>query len=210
MGLSPLQKVLLIVLSMQAIMNYDVWGAWIAPSLGVGPNAPLNDTCVPTQLQQGSAVRAVEAWTDAKFPAEKLVIGVAAYGRSFRVTPSAAFGDSSSSPDAGDAESGNSQSPSSTTQQLASYPPFDASNPPNGDKWDGAAGVDQCYNSVPPGGIWTFGGLIDGGFLKEDGTPDVDNGIGYRFDECSQTVCNGCQYENEKLRLIGFFPAIRV
>ena len=165
-------------------MNYDVWGAWILSSLGVGPNAPLNDTCAPSQVQQGSAVRAVEAWTAANFPANKLVLGIAAYGRSFHVTPAAAFGTLSPSPDGGD----GGQAPASTTQQLVAYPPFDASNPPSGDRWDGAAGLDQCGNSVPPGGIWTFWGLIDGGFLKQDGTPAVESGIGYRFDECSQTV----------------------
>ncbi|KAG9121581.1 hypothetical protein FRC07_002405, partial [Ceratobasidium sp. 392] len=31
------------VLDYIAIMNYDIWGPW---STGVGPNAPLNDTCV--------------------------------------------------------------------------------------------------------------------------------------------------------------------
>ena len=80
------------------------------------------------------------------------------------------------------------QTPASATQALVPYPPFDASNPPNGDRWDGAAGVDQCGNSVPPGGIWTFDGLIEGGFLNTDGTPDLESGIAYRFDNCSQTV----------------------
>ena len=167
-------------------MNYDIWGSWIPSSLGVGPNAPLDDTCVSSQLQQGSAVRALEAWTSAGFPASKLTLGVAAYGRSFRVTPASAFGsDNSGSPAGG--ESG-AQTPASATQALVPYPPFDASNPPNGDRWDGAAGVDQCGNSVPPGGIWTFGGLIEGGFLNTDGTPDLESGIAYRFDNCSQTV----------------------
>lgn len=50
-----------------AIMNYDVWGSW---SAGVGPNAPLDDSCAPTKA--GSAASAVKAWTDAKFPVDKV------------------------------------------------------------------------------------------------------------------------------------------
>ena len=50
-----------------AIMNYDVWGSW---SGSVGPNAPLDDSCAPTQA--GSAASAVKAWTGAQFPANKV------------------------------------------------------------------------------------------------------------------------------------------
>lgn len=85
------------------------------------------------------------------------------------------------------------------------YPPFDASKQPAGDKDDGTAGIseltktqqreterrwiglDQCGAPVGIGGLFNFWGLIDGGFLKADGTPAP--GIDYRFDECSQTVC---------------------
>lgn len=49
------------------IMNYDIWGSW---SSTVGPNAPLNDSCAPTQ--DGSAVSAVKAWTSAGFPADQV------------------------------------------------------------------------------------------------------------------------------------------
>ena len=50
-----------------AIMAYDVWGSW---STAVGPNAPLDDSCAPAQA--GSAESAVNAWTAAKFPANKV------------------------------------------------------------------------------------------------------------------------------------------
>ncbi|KAI8986628.1 glycoside hydrolase [Trametes punicea] len=151
------------VLDYVAIMNYDVWGSW---SNAVGPNAPLNDTCAPAADQQGSAVSAVKAWTGAGFPANQLVLGVASYGHSFKVSNSAAL-------------SGNTLQP---------YPAFDKADQPLGDKWDSdaPAGVDQCGNPTGgPSGIFDFFGLIDGGFLTANGT--VADGIDYRFDECSQT-----------------------
>ena len=151
-----------------AIMNYDVWGSW---SSSVGPNAPLNDTCASGADQQGSAVSAVKAWTDAGFPANQLVLGVASYGHSFKVASTAAF------------------SGSSDSTALAAYPAFDASEQPLGDSWDAVApaGVDQCGNPTAggPSGIFDFWGLIEGGFLTANGT--AADGIAYRFDECSQT-----------------------
>ncbi|KAF8645648.1 hypothetical protein AX16_007668 [Volvariella volvacea WC 439] len=143
-----------------AIMNYDIWGRWSQP--GVGPNAPLDDTC--SSNQAGSAVSAVRAWTSAGFPASKLGLGVAAYGHSYHVERSAAV---------------------DSAGQLVPYPPFDASLQPRGDSQDGEAGVDQCGNPVPVGGIFNFWGLIEGGFLNADGT--AASGIDYRFDNCSQT-----------------------
>ncbi|ESK96283.1 glycoside hydrolase family 18 protein [Moniliophthora roreri MCA 2997] len=150
------------VLDHIGIMNYDVWGSW-SPS--VGPNAPLDDTCAPTKA--GSAVSAVKAWTDAGFPADQIALGVAAYGHSFHVAQTAAL---------------NAQS---NTLQL--YPAFDKALQPHGDSQDGEAGVDQCGNPVPVGGIFNFWGLVDGGFLNQDGTADTQAGIVYRYDNCSQT-----------------------
>ena len=48
-------------------MSYDIWGSW---SSGIGPNAPLDDSCAPTRA--GSAKSAVAAWTGAKFPASQV------------------------------------------------------------------------------------------------------------------------------------------
>ena len=143
------------------IMNYDVWGPW-SPS--VGPNAPLDDSCAP--IQDGSAMSAVKAWTGANFPANKIVLGVAAYGHSYYVTTSAAL------------ESGSNT--------LTPYPAFVNSMQPPGDSWDSPAGVDQCGNPTPVGGIFNFWGLVEGGFLTQNGTPAA--GIDYRYDNCSQTV----------------------
>jgi len=49
------------------IMSYDIWGSW---SSGIGPNAPLDDSCAP--MRAGSAKSAVAAWTGAKFPASQV------------------------------------------------------------------------------------------------------------------------------------------
>jgi chitinase len=148
------------VLDYITIMNYDVWGSWSTG--GVGPNAPLNDTC--STKKEGSAVSAVQAWTAAKFPSNKIVLGVASYGHSYFVKKS----------DALDASG-----------KLKPYPPFDASQQPHGDSWDAPAGTDVCGNPTPIGGIFNFWGLISGGFLTQAGTPAP--GIHYRFDSCSQT-----------------------
>lgn len=143
------------------IMNYDIWGSW---SASVGPNAPLNDTCAPPADQQGSAVSAIKAWTSAKFPANKIVLGVASYGHSFHVDKSSA----------------------EMSNTLVPYPPFSASIRPSGDKWDDPPGVDQCGNPTGVGGIFDFWGLIAGGFLNKNGR--AAKGILYRYDNCSQTV----------------------
>ncbi|KAH9057928.1 glycoside hydrolase family 18 protein [Lactarius deliciosus] len=150
------------VLNYIEVMNWDVWGSW---SNGVGPNAPLDDSCAPTSDQEGSAVSAVKAWSTAGFPANQIILGVASYGHSFHVNQSSAL----------DA-SGNIQL----------YAPFDKSQQPAGDKWDSTAdGVDVCGNPNVVGGIFDFWGLIDAGFLRCDGT--VANGIEYVFDNCSKT-----------------------
>jgi len=63
-----------------AVMNYDVWGPWFST---VGPNAPLNDAYAAHANQQGSAVSAVKAWSDAGMPVNKILLGVASYGYSY-------------------------------------------------------------------------------------------------------------------------------
>ncbi|KAI0305232.1 chitinase [Multifurca ochricompacta] len=148
------------VLNYIDVMNYDVWGSW-EPS--VGPNAPLDDSCAPSP--QGSAKSAVKAWTNAGFPANQIILGVPAYGSSYRVDPKDAY---------------------DTSGKLKPYVPFDRSKQPAGDKWDSTAGgVDVCGNPNVVGGVFNFWGLIDGGFLTEKGTPA--KGIDYTFDQCSQT-----------------------
>ncbi|KAI0049237.1 glycoside hydrolase family 18 protein [Auriscalpium vulgare] len=154
------------VLDYVAIMNYDVWGPWAATA---GPNAPLDDACVadPATQAVGSAVSAVNAWHATGIPYNKIVLGVAGYGHSFRVKPADAL-------------------PQGANGPLASYPVFDAADQPLGDKWDDPnPGPDVCGNPQGAGGAFDYWGLIEGGFLYADGTPAA--GISYSFDACSQT-----------------------
>ncbi|KAJ6572049.1 glycoside hydrolase family 18 protein [Mycena capillaripes] len=150
------------VLDRIAIMAYDVWGSW---SDTVGPNAPLNDSCASAVHQDGSAVSAVNAWTAANFPANQITLGVASYGHSFRVAPSAALSEDNS---------------------IALYPDFDASAQPMGSAdTPGDTSKDPCGNPNGVSGVFTFSGLISSGFLDSTGTAAA--GIDYTFDSCSQT-----------------------
>ncbi|KAF9462447.1 endochitinase [Collybia nuda] len=151
------------VLDYIAIMNYDLKSS---PSTGAGPNAPLDDACAPPDRQFGSATSAVSAWTAAGMPFNQIVLGVPAYGRSYRVAPVDAF-----------------VKGSNTT--LALYPFYDMNHKPPGDKWNGEGGLDVCGIYQPPGGVYAYPSLIEGGFLNSDGS--VKHGIAYRYDECSET-----------------------
>jgi chitinase len=152
------------VLDYIAIMNYDINGPW---SAAVGPNAPFQDSCAPPEFQAGSGVSAVSDWHAAGMPLDQIVLGVAAYGHSFRVAKSDAFSNGSQT-------------------QLALYPPFDTSNPPVGDAWDDQAGVDECGNFASQGGVINFWGLIQQGYLNANGTSK--KGVPSIFDQCTQTV----------------------
>lgn len=157
-----------------AIMNYDIWGPW---SDTVGPNAPLNDTCAANATQKvGSAVSAIEAWTTAGMPADQIVLGVAGYGHGFSVAPADAL---------------------TSDNTIALYAPFNKTANPAGDAWDeepAAGSVDICGNPQTLAGTWNFWGLVEGGFLNENGTANTAGGIAYKFDECSQTVSDNCRH----------------
>lgn len=172
------------VLDYIAIMDYDVFGpGW---SKVAGPNAPLNDTCAPSGQQDGSAVSAVQAWTSAGFPANQIVLALAAYGHGFVVDSTAAFDTSNS----GAVASTTSTSMPPGTTLLAAYPPVANSSNPQGDPtdvWSAGGAVDECGRVTQPGwgGVWNFAGMISGGYLDQNGTAVA--GLGYRFDTCSQT-----------------------
>lgn len=57
------------------IMNYDIWGASANP----GPNAPYT-TCEGSWQPGANAVAAVAAWKAAGMPANKIMLGLPAYG----------------------------------------------------------------------------------------------------------------------------------
>ncbi|ESK93128.1 glycoside hydrolase family 18 protein [Moniliophthora roreri MCA 2997] len=160
------------------IMNYDVWGSW---SETVGPNAPLNDTCAAPAQQQGSAISSVNKWTQAGMPLEKIVLGVGAYAHSFSVNKTNAYVNG--------------------TKELAAYPPFNKDIHPKGDKWDDPEGaVDFCGVTNHAGGIFTFWGLIEHGYLNEDGSPKAP----YRFDNCSRTAY---AYDEKEQVMVSFDDA---
>jgi chitinase len=60
------------------VMAYDVYGSW---SSTTGPNAPF-DPAKGGNEPPVSFTTAAKAWSDAKFPREKIVMGLAFYGRS--------------------------------------------------------------------------------------------------------------------------------
>ncbi|TFK52796.1 glycoside hydrolase family 18 protein [Heliocybe sulcata] len=64
------------VMTYANIMNYDVNGASSTP----GPNAPLGNLCGTSSQPQASAEAAFSAWTNAGFPASKLMLGLPLYG----------------------------------------------------------------------------------------------------------------------------------
>ena len=71
------------VLDWVLLMNYDVWGTSANP----GPNAPLSNGCQTSSQPAANAEAAVDAWTAAGFPPNKLVLGVPSYGY---ISPSSA------------------------------------------------------------------------------------------------------------------------
>ncbi|KAF8973025.1 glycoside hydrolase superfamily [Flammula alnicola] len=150
------------VLDYIAIMNYDVKSN---PAIGAGPSSPLNDSCAPVGARFGSAASAVNDWTAAGMPANQIVLGVPAYGHSFVLSPSSG-------------KSGQNFT-------LKEYPIYNATLERVGDKWDGDGGVDVCGVTQGPGGVYTYWGLMEEGFLNRDGS--TTNGIDFLFDNCSQT-----------------------
>jgi chitinase len=145
-------------------MNYDVHGPWDAT---VGSNAPFKDSCAPPAMQAGSAVSAFEAWKNAGFLPNQIILGVAGYGHSFSVRREDAY--------------------NKTTGKIQLYAPFNKALQPHGDKWDSTTGdIDKCGNPTVVGGIFNFWGLVESNFLDDCGNPA--KGIDYTFDTCSKTV----------------------
>ncbi|KAJ7500623.1 chitinase [Mycena galericulata] len=152
------------VLDRIELMVYDTWGVLKT----AGPNAPLDSACEPTEYRasSGSAAGAVAAWTQAKFPADKIVLGLAAYGHSFNVTPAAAL--------------------NSSTGSLNPYPALGGPQPAGPSDTPAAdATPDQCGSPGTVSGVYTFAQLVSSGFLGTDGA--AGDGIHYTIEGCSQT-----------------------
>lgn len=56
--------------------NYDYSDSSATP----GPNAPFTNKCADTSQPGGNMVSAITSWTDAGFPADKILMGLPAYG----------------------------------------------------------------------------------------------------------------------------------
>lgn len=150
------------VLDYVMIMAYDLYGMWAA---NAGPNAPLDSAC-DARNDQGSAKMGVDAWLAAGMPADKVVLGIAAYGHGFRVNETAALGNGT---------------------ELNMYPAFNGSDRFQGSSWDNDPAIDECGNASPHTGTYPFWSMItEAGFLDESGEPLEGMVTGY--DECSQTV----------------------
>jgi chitinase len=147
-------------------MVYDIYGT--DDPRGIGPNAPLNGTC--GSQHYGSAVSAVQAWTDAHFPVYQIALGVASYGKTYKVQPSSASAFNQSGV-------GYSTAVSCDTFSKRVESNF---------TWDGTDGHDACGNPYPSGGVWNFNSMVSGGYLDTNGKPA--EGVEYRYDSCSQTV----------------------
>lgn len=149
------------VLDYIMIMNYDLYGMW---SANTGPNAPLASAC-DARNNQGSATAGIDAWIAAGVPADKIVLGVAAYGHGFRVNQTSALGNGT---------------------KLNFYANFNSSDRFQGSSWDNDPPIDDCGNAQPHGGTYPFWSMItEAGFLDESGEP-LD-GIVSAYDDCSQT-----------------------
>ncbi|KAJ7184763.1 glycoside hydrolase family 18 protein [Mycena filopes] len=149
------------VLDRIELMVYDTWGS----SKAAGPNAPLRDACAPTEYQFGSVTSMVAAWTGAKFPVEKIVLGLAAYGHSYNVTSAAAI---------------------NTTGSLNAYPaltPGGAQPVGTSDSPSDVGTKDVCGNANAVSGVFTFGGLVQAGYLDANGSANYN----YAVDACSGT-----------------------
>ncbi|KAI9494952.1 glycoside hydrolase superfamily [Zychaea mexicana] len=118
------------------IMTYDINGAW---NTTTGPNAPFNFE--PGYGDADSYVSGIQGWLQAGAPKNKLVPGIAFYGRSATSTVDM------------------SQSDSQYQGQVAS-------KPPHGDSYD--AFWQDPYCSKDPGslsGVWRYGNLRSQGVL---------------------------------------------
>ncbi|KAJ1720920.1 hypothetical protein LPJ53_004498 [Coemansia erecta] len=122
------------------ILAYDINGP---EDKTTGPNAPLNYEY--NRGVQQSLISAVDSWTAAKFPANKITVGLAFYGRSSKTTANM------------------------TTQPWNVYQPLESSVP----KGDGDDGLwaDRCTSKPASySGIWSYRNMRTQGLLKSNDT----------------------------------------
>ncbi|KAJ6604071.1 glycoside hydrolase superfamily [Mycena sp. CBHHK59/15] len=125
-----------------------------------------------------SVESAVEAWIAAQFPAEQIVLGLAAYGHSFNVTPTAAISNS----------------------VLNLYPALGGAQPVGASDDLSDTTPDACGNPPVISGVFTFAQLVSTGFIDANGTAQHN----YLFDECTRTPY---VYDEEKHVLVSYDDA---
>ncbi|KAF7296011.1 Glycoside hydrolase family 18 protein [Mycena kentingensis (nom. inval.)] len=159
------------------LMNYDIFGDW---SPAPGPNAPLGNLCGSSSQPQYSAEAAFSQWTAAKFPANKLLLGLPLYGyvlNSKKTVLTGSFVDPEAEAAAIAATRGANRRP--TTQRP---PPTEGTN-----------GIDTAAANANLQSWWgqqiPFGELVAAGALvkKSDGSYGEGGGFKMGWDDCSDT-----------------------
>ncbi|KAJ1939643.1 hypothetical protein EC988_007258, partial [Linderina pennispora] len=142
------------LIDLLSVIAYDINGPWLPTT---GPNSPLKNEAGRGAPYSFSS--AIDSWTAAKFPAEKLVAGIGLFGRS------------------------STASQDMTRDSTNQYQP-QLSSIPRGDKDDGLW-EDKCSGN-PAGfsGIWSYKNLREQGVLK---APDAaSNGWNRYWDDRAQ------------------------
>lgn len=155
-------KLVVQYLDFAKIMAYDVFGNWADTT---GPLAPLYATCAPETPV--SVETALAALMKQGFQAEKMVLGLPAYARSYELTSS-------------------KLTPRHVNGEVSLYYQNHTSVAPRGGKTDDKPMKDVCGVQTPWGGLWLVKELTEKGWLSEDHSK---GGQGYTryFDKCSGT-----------------------
>lgn len=131
------------------IMSYDIYGyGW---SSTTGPVGQLFDTCATDEGSGVSGALAVKLWTDAGFPANKLVLGMPAYADPYKTASSTLVPRT--------VNGATSLAYQNRTDEI-----------PTGGVTSAGAGVDACGNATAAGPAWLFKELISSGVSLIAGT----------------------------------------
>ncbi|KAJ7198588.1 glycoside hydrolase family 18 protein [Mycena pura] len=160
------------------LMNYDIFGDW---SPEPGPNAPLGNLCGTSSQPQYSAEAAFAQWTAAKFPANKLLLGLPLYGYVLDSTKMVLTGSF--------VDPANVFSTAAAEQPIrgANKRPTHVAAAPAADKVGTAAAQTNLQSwwgqQIPFGSLVSSGALVK----QSDGTYGQGGGFTEGWDNCSDT-----------------------
>jgi len=160
------------------LMNYDIFGDW---SPEPGPNAPLGNLCGTSSQPQYSAEAAFAQWTAAKFPANKLLLGLPLYGYVLDSTKMVLTGSF--------VDPANDFSTAAAEQPIrgANKRPTHVAAAPAADKVGTAAAQTNLQSwwgqQIPFGSLVSSGALVK----QSDGTYGQGGGFTEGWDNCSDT-----------------------